>query len=86
MAYIILEEEQEDDEYEYGDACREEPEGFPLSKTGSTGVGDMAAKYASTLEGFNSEIRRERAVELSYEGMRFNDLRRWLLLTEYPFQ
>ena len=49
------------------------------------GVGDMAAKYASTLEGFNSEIRRERAVELSYEGMRFNDLRRWLLLTEYPY-
>ena len=44
MAYIILEEEQEDDEYEYGDACREEPEGFPLSKTGSTGVGNMAVE------------------------------------------
>ncbi|MDE6693456.1 MAG: RagB/SusD family nutrient uptake outer membrane protein, partial [Muribaculaceae bacterium] len=31
---------------------------------------------------FMSEMRRERAVELSYEGHRFNDLRRWLLLTE----
>ena len=31
------------------------------------------------------EIRRERAVELSFEGFRFNDLQRWLLLTEYPY-
>ena len=28
------------------------------------------------------EIRRERAVELSFEGFRYNDLQRWLLLTE----
>ena len=32
-----------------------------------------------------SEVRRERAVELAYEGHRFNDLRRWLLLTKYPY-
>ena len=31
------------------------------------------------------ELIRERAVELSFEGHRFNDLRRWLLLTEYPY-
>jgi len=30
-------------------------------------------------------VRRERAVELSFEGFRFNDLQRWLLLTEYPY-
>lgn len=34
---------------------------------------------------FMSELRRERAVELSFEGHRFNDLRRWLLLTKYPY-
>jgi hypothetical protein len=32
-----------------------------------------------------SEVRRERAVELAYEGHRFNDLRRWFLLTESPY-
>ena len=31
------------------------------------------------------EIRRERAVELAMEGFRFNDLQRWLLLTESPY-
>lgn len=34
---------------------------------------------------FMDEIRRERAVELAFEGFRFNDLQRWLLLTEYPY-
>lgn len=49
------------------------------------GVAPLADKYTSSLEGFMSELRRERAVELAFEGHRFNDLRRWLLLTEYPF-
>ena len=49
------------------------------------GVEPLADKYASSMEGFMSELRRERAVELAFEGHRFNDLRRWLLLTEYPF-
>lgn len=34
---------------------------------------------------FMDEVRRERACELAFEGHRFCDLQRWLLLTEYPY-
>jgi len=34
---------------------------------------------------FMDEVRRERACELAFEGFRFNDLQRWLLLTEKPY-
>ena len=34
---------------------------------------------------FGTLVRRERAVELSFEGFRWNDLQRWLLLTEPPY-
>ena len=36
-------------------------------------------------ESFMSELRRERAVELSFEGHRFTDLRRWMLLLVKPY-
>lgn len=49
------------------------------------GVAHVADKYTNSLEGFMNEVRRDRAVELAFEGHRFNDLRRWLLLTEYPY-
>lgn len=49
------------------------------------GVGHVADKYINNLEDFMGEVRRERAVELAYEAHRFNDLRRWLLLTRYPY-
>lgn len=44
------------------------------------GAGHVAAKF--TGNAFMDEVRRERAVELAFEGFRFNDLQRWLLLTE----
>ncbi len=46
------------------------------------GVGHVAATYTGDNKKFMDEIRRERAVELAWEGHRFCDLRRWLLLTE----
>jgi hypothetical protein len=49
------------------------------------GVANVNAKYLTSLDAFMGEVRRERAVELSFEAHRFNDLRRWLLLTEYPY-
>lgn len=47
------------------------------------GAGEVNAKF--TGEKYMDEIRRERAVELMFEGHRFNDLQRWLLLTEAPY-
>lgn len=49
------------------------------------GVGKVDAKFLGSTSAFMSELRRERAVELAFEGHRFNDLRRWLLLTERPY-
>ena len=47
------------------------------------GAGHVDAGY--TGNAYMDEIRRERAVELMFEGHRFNDLQRWLLLTEAPY-
>ncbi len=49
------------------------------------GAGHVAARFTASLDGFMSEVRRERAVELSFEGHRFNDLRRWMLLIQSPY-
>ncbi|PZX17247.1 putative outer membrane starch-binding protein [Breznakibacter xylanolyticus] len=49
------------------------------------GVDPVADKFLASSEAFLGEVRRERAVELSFESHRFNDLRRWLLLIESPY-
>ncbi|MEI6945652.1 RagB/SusD family nutrient uptake outer membrane protein [Paraflavisolibacter sp. H34] len=49
------------------------------------GVGPVADRFLASQEAFRNEYRRERAVELAFEGHRFVDLRRWLLLTERPY-
>jgi hypothetical protein len=49
------------------------------------GVGHVNSKFLGSAEAFLPELRRERAVELSFETHRFNDLRRWLLLIERPY-
>ena len=48
-------------------------------------AGHVADKYAANQQKFMDEVRRERSVELAFEGFRWNDLQRWLLLTEYPY-
>ena len=49
------------------------------------GAGEVGSNYIVDKNKFIDEVRRERAVELSFEGFRFNDLQRWLLLTEHPY-
>lgn len=49
------------------------------------GVGRVAQQFIGSADEFMKEVRRERAVELSFEGHRFNDLRRWHLLAESPY-
>lgn len=49
------------------------------------GVSDVSSSYSRDYDKFLQTIRRERAVELAYEGHRFNDLRRWKLLDVYPY-
>jgi hypothetical protein len=49
------------------------------------GVADVNARFTADKDKFMDEVRRERAVELAYEGHRFNDLRRWLLLDKSPY-
>ncbi|MDR0894629.1 MAG: RagB/SusD family nutrient uptake outer membrane protein [Prevotellaceae bacterium] len=49
------------------------------------GVATVLDKFTGSAESFMSELRRERAVELAFEGHRFVDLRRWMLLLEKPY-
>lgn len=49
------------------------------------GMVDVHQKFLGSVDIFLKELVRERAVELAFESHRFNDLRRWLLLTEAPY-
>lgn len=49
------------------------------------GVAHVLDKFLGSTTDFLSEVRRERAVELAFEGFRFTDLRRWMLLTQSPY-
>ena len=66
--------------------------GYSLSAVGTidkvrarAGVAGVNSKFLGSVDDFMSEVRRERAVELSFEGHRFTDLRRWLLLDKAPY-
>lgn len=49
------------------------------------GAGHVGSEYVADDHKFMDEVRRERAVELAFEGFRWADLDRWLLLTVYPY-
>lgn len=49
------------------------------------GVASVLNKFLNNTIDFLGEVRRERAVELAFEGFRFMDLRRWMLLTQSPY-
>ncbi|MBO4826668.1 MAG: RagB/SusD family nutrient uptake outer membrane protein [Prevotella sp.] len=49
------------------------------------GAGHVAARFVADQKKFMDEVRRERACELAFEGFRWQDLQRWLLLSEYPY-
>ena len=49
------------------------------------GAGHVANRFLGDQKKFIDEVRRERACELAFEGFRWQDLQRWLLLTEYPY-
>lgn len=49
------------------------------------GVAHVLDKFLGSTDDFLGEVRRERAVELAFEGFRFMDLRRWMLLTQRPY-
>lgn len=45
----------------------------------------ISAKFTADKKKFMDEVRRERACELAFEGFRWCDLQRWLLLSEAPY-
>ena len=49
------------------------------------GVAHVLDRFTGNTTDFLGEIRRERAVELAFEGFRFMDLRRWMLLDKSPY-
>ena len=79
----------------YGSASASDP-GLPtLTAEGALNIvrnraqlPNIDAKYTGTKDAFMKEIIRERAVELAYEGARFQDIRRWNLntLPEYKIK
>jgi starch-binding outer membrane protein, SusD/RagB family len=69
------------------------PEFINLSALGAinmirerAGAAPVHASYLASKEKFMDEVRRERAVEMAYEGHRWMDVRRWKLGTEKKYK
>ncbi len=50
------------------------------------GVPAVDARYTGSKDGLMGELMRERAVELAFEGLRWHDLRRWMVAGEKKYR
>lgn len=49
------------------------------------GVPNVDVRYLGSKDEFMSELMRERAVELAFEGLRWHDLRRWMIADQKKY-
>jgi hypothetical protein len=49
------------------------------------GVPNVDARFLGSKEAFMGELMRERAVELAFEGLRWHDLRRWMIADQKKY-
>lgn len=49
------------------------------------GIPGVDGRYTSSKDAFMGELMRERAVELAFEGLRWHDLRRWMVAGEKKY-
>jgi hypothetical protein len=49
------------------------------------GVPNVDARFLISKEAFMGELMRERAVELAFEGLRWHDLRRWMIADQKKY-
>lgn len=52
---------------------------------GRAGVPPVDARFLGSKDAFMSELMRERAVELAFEGLRWHDLRRWMIADQKKY-
>lgn len=59
---------------------------YELYVYGSESLPDMAEKFTTDRGLFRERVRNERSVELSYEGHRWHDIRRWYIAHEDAYK
>ena len=50
------------------------------------GIPEVDARYLGSKDAFMGELMRERAVELAFEGLRWHDLRRWMVAGDKKYK
>ncbi len=55
------------------------------SRNNTLNIPGVDARYLGSKDAFMGELMRERAVELAFEGLRWHDLRRWMIAGEKKY-